>query len=630
MSNPVSVHRVRFFTPSSMASINGMALNEETKQLALLKRTIAKSGRNRAKSSSLIELWNVSNERAPFPESTIYDNDDCPALLECVAWGAGGRLFACGLDGNLHEYDLVKNCIKKSYAVGGGAVWCMSFNRNKSELIFGNEDGQISAYNIDPTQGDEVNFIKTVAKWPERILCIAWYEMEKNTRIVAGSSEFIGIWKYDSGRLVEKIRVGTKGSLVWCVNVLKNMVIATGDSTGTTSFFDGKTAVLKKSFKSHKADILCICEGSNGEVFSSGVEPTIAQFVFNDDNEPLSSLPINVHSHDIRCLAATSSGWLLSGGIDTYLTRTMPNPKAVHRDLQNFGRLVHSSDNMLLLQNSDNLELWKLDKSSTKSIAKNPIKQTSVTTKRSIIASSFHGNWLSYSTCKGLTVLSMSSNEIKKVRLLIEPLVGLVEEIRFKDSELMSVSTGCSLSILRLDEMGIVLEKNFLFKKHIQEHLYTGSYLIVLFAGNQVKLISTNDWEELASFDLNGMSTVVKVNPFNSSELWFCLANQTMVQYDLVTRRIVNSFSPKVDRFSALRGIAFTKALIIVYSEDKFYSLDKSSGCVRSTSDKYKHIIRMDSLDRGDEQDELYVVELPPLTLFQKLPAAMIKKRYGT
>ena len=116
----LKVHRVRFFV-AELTSINSMSYNEDNQKLAVIRRRIRKYKATQTDTQSVVQIWNMKT-KAPFVEQTIYDDCDNPSLLESLVWAPNQRLFSCGLNSNINEYDLINNGIKRSY---GGQSYSM-------------------------------------------------------------------------------------------------------------------------------------------------------------------------------------------------------------------------------------------------------------------------------------------------------------------------------------------------------------------------------------------------------------------------------------------------------------------------------------------------------------------------
>lgn len=81
------------------------------------------------------------------------------------------RLFSCGLQGVIVEYDLFKLTVKSETHLTGGAAWCMDVNHDQSRLAVGTEDGHINLFFISE---DSLIYEKILDKQKGRIMCVKW------------------------------------------------------------------------------------------------------------------------------------------------------------------------------------------------------------------------------------------------------------------------------------------------------------------------------------------------------------------------------------------------------------------------------------------------------------------------
>ncbi len=59
----------------------------------------------------------------------------------------------------------------------------------------------------------------------------------------------------------------------------RDFTLITGDSTGSTTFWDGQAGVLIKNFKQHTADVQAVAVSPQEDaIFSSGIDHKIAMF----------------------------------------------------------------------------------------------------------------------------------------------------------------------------------------------------------------------------------------------------------------------------------------------------------------------------------------------------------------
>jgi len=71
--------------------------------------------------------------------------------------------------------------------------------------------------------------------------------------------------------IYRKYFVCLQETTVWCVAITDDFVIISGDSRGTTSFWDGKVGTLLEEVNAHKAAVLCLCLSEDQQtVYSAG------------------------------------------------------------------------------------------------------------------------------------------------------------------------------------------------------------------------------------------------------------------------------------------------------------------------------------------------------------------------
>lgn len=345
-----TVHNVRFydFEPKS---IQCMSYEDESNRLAL------------SRADGSVEIWNCKHR--PFMQQVIHGDED--SSVEALAW-CNGRLFSAGLHGFLLEYDLASCTVRSRTAVTGGPTWCLALSPNKQKLAAGTEDGYVCLFNVNENR---VLYDKSLAKQEGRILSIGWHL--SGNYIVTGSVNCVRLWSLKDGRVTRCSMGQTRGReiIVWCVAILDDMTIVSGDSRGKTCFWNSTLGTMTQYVQTHKADVLSlvICPEQKS-LYVAGVDPTIVQVKLVQTGSKsgrkecwMRSLPRSIHTHDVRAMALTTNGKLYSGGVDTVLALSYYPPKTVikYRALPHPGSISIASDaESILLRYKDHLDLWRL------------------------------------------------------------------------------------------------------------------------------------------------------------------------------------------------------------------------------------------------------------------------------
>ncbi|RWS00507.1 hypothetical protein B4U79_16858, partial [Dinothrombium tinctorium] len=526
--------------------------------------------------------------------------------------------------------------IKKSYAVTSGAAWCLDFDDSLTYAAIGTEEGYVCIFRLgDGLLEDEVNFDRTLVKSESRILCIKWFKKQKTQLLITGSIGTIKFWNYDTRQCVEVIKVGSETTIVWCLYVLRDFVIVSGDSNGCTSFWDGNSATLLKSYKQHKADVLCLCESRTGGIFSSGVDPVIIEFKPTTNSRFVPGDPLHIHTHDVRALTLHPSGWLYSGGIDVYLIKSFYPPKTVVRYSPYFADNVHICEDLLMFQYNRTIEIWKLgsteendlaEKEGTRlSLANNAVKLLEFNAKKTIQKSAFSKEWIVYSTFEDLRFFTFSPNNIEKVPILFEPFSGTVDQMEICDTFLV-LSTGLLVCVLQLDMSGIVSLYSKTMKSRVNKICSSAEQFAVKTADENVSVFTIKNGEMIATFRIDFSPLIMKFNMKN--ELWLASSDHRLLNYNIRKNRIedclrINEF----DVFTPTRDIIFFNHYLIVHNENVVVFMNTNTK-KKKTCLRYRHIIKLASIE--NRKNEFALVELTPEFIFKKLPDAFFRKKFGT
>lgn len=410
------VHQIRFFDYTPTA-IHCIAYDELNKKLAV------------SRSDGAIEIWSINDDwyqERLFPGSAA-------ASVEAIVW-LEGRLFSAGLDGCIHEHDLLTCSTKVSEPCHNGAIWCLAVNPATREIAAGTEDGCIVLFQVDD---EGVRYSRSLDKQEGRILSLAWQNEEG--LLVSGGIDNIRVWSLKSGHAIQRLTLGrqerNKETIVWAVAVTADMTIISGDSRGKTCFWNGRQGTCVKSVQSHKADVLCLAVNKSGtSVFSSGVDPTMTQFEYTA-SQPNSDWKMWVrssiraqHTHDVRALAVIGDS-VVSGGVDCQLIfNHLESIKGI-KTWRRISPVPHTSiplvsvaklSSIALFRYQSELEVWRLG-STNKNSDKNgdilqlnsqPIKLLQLKSKgeETIVCASIsdQANFMAYSDQYSLRIFKFS------------------------------------------------------------------------------------------------------------------------------------------------------------------------------------------------------------------------------
>lgn len=341
------IHKCKFYSPKPK-SINCISYNRKKKRIAI--------GRNEAS----IEIWDLNDA----PLLLAYMPGVKNGSVEALAW-CEDRLFSTGLGGSLVEWDLINLCVKQSVLLTGYAAWCLDIDPSNTHVVIGTEQGYINKYSIE---NDQITYSMLFDKQEDRVMCCK-YDKTGNI-IVTASMNTIRIWNAQTGHAVKRISARRRGKdvIVWCIAVLSDLTIISGDSNGRLSFWDGSLGEQIESFPTHKQDILAITVSDDERsLYCSGVDSVIVNFVKVAKNQGsemqwMKNVQRHIHEHDVRALMLQDDK-LLSLGADAYLTFSSYPPKWVMRMPQMIPTPrsnVSEKKKLLLLRYNSHIEIWKM------------------------------------------------------------------------------------------------------------------------------------------------------------------------------------------------------------------------------------------------------------------------------
>lgn len=661
----IRLHRVRFYL-GDFYSINCIAYNEKNQKVALLRRRLRKHRPSQSEVESLIEIWNMQH-KAPFLEQTIFDDSDNLTLLESLIWSKSGRLFSCGLNAYLNEYDLVNNKIKQSYDVNSSSAWCLAIDKADELLAVGTEDGYICVFKI---YDNFVEYDKVFDKTDNRIMCIDWQHSPETGKLLlfAGSIDYIKIWAYQSGKCIDSIKVGNTRVVVWSLKALSDLTIISGDSNGTISFWNGKMATLNVSFNTEtKADILSLCVNSSEDrIYAACVDSRIIQYS-RDITRPANWIKGAVrrpHTHDVRALCLAGPFRLLSGGVDSLFMQTNLNKPGLNSQDTYAGFLPNIANKISVvvtpegsfvgLQFRKYIQIWKLGCAEEAvgdnfvpnsvnitqlSIIDNARKMLEITSRKMLISFAMNGGWLGYANFSNLKIFQWNVNKVEKVRLLNAPLSG-VSQILMPKGNRMIISRGRMLEYFKLDKLGVIVQQSIALGGRIAQMCVNKNKLVVSIDDEKhsVHIFNIDTYEILGDIRNPLAPITMAINAFSGQHrLVVAYANSVLSEFSLDNGKLINihtlsNFKSNENKeckdFNEnwpIKQIAFAENMILFSNDNNMYGLNLRTSKL-TKCEGYRHIVAMINLSLS----ELVVVEITPDMIFGALPPAFRVKSFGT
>ncbi len=223
------------------------------------------------------------------------------------------------------------------------------------------DDGRVRLFAVEPGVPGAA-LLRALPRVEGRVLALAWHPDGRHLAS-AGTDGCVHVWDVDAGREALRITVGdgagpTKAEkraaaaaggapaasaaaaaaaaaeyCVWALLILADGTIATGDSAGVVSLWEGAHGTRVARFAAHRADVLALAAAPDGSaVFAAGVDPQVAMLARVPGADPGAPLRWALlaakrpHSHDVRALVVSGGGRrgaagarLWSGGNDAAL-----------------------------------------------------------------------------------------------------------------------------------------------------------------------------------------------------------------------------------------------------------------------------------------------------------------------
>lgn len=301
------------------------------------------------------------------------------ASVEAISW-CGNRLFSTGLTGELIEWNLRTHQPKHKLLLTGNAAWCMDISRQNTHLIAGTDSGFLNVYDV--SYENEVNFVKVFDKQEGKILCC---KFDHTGEFVAtGSADAIRLWELKTGHAIYKMSVGRseakKETIVWSLQILKDLVIIAGDSRGCITIWDGKLGAQIDNIQATSCgDVLSVAVNEDETMFAcSGINPKIRLFALTQVKRGdkvtknwVKFLRRSVHENDVKTLQFVGTS-IYSGGVDGYLGLSNSSKIKGTQTISRYGPFLETPTSVLaaekrvlLLKYPNYLEVWRLGVPST-------------------------------------------------------------------------------------------------------------------------------------------------------------------------------------------------------------------------------------------------------------------------
>ncbi|MCO5547308.1 hypothetical protein L7F22_000756 [Adiantum nelumboides] len=316
-----------------------------------------------------IEIWSVSPGSVGWHcVLTIPGKKD--ASLSCLLWCPSrclkrGRLFSAGLDGFIAEWDLSTLQTKEVLKSYGGSVWQMalqpfqsfygfegvsgsrspeqssslstecSSDSDDDENVSGSDDEQVLpgelrvAVGCDDgcvrlftvNDGESFVFKKSFPRVQGRILSVAW--SPDSGRVFSGGSDgCIRCWDVKQLRELYRITAGLGGAgngsalCIWSILILRDGTIVSGDSSGSTQFWDGKLGTLLQIHTGHTGDVLALAAApSHRSVFAAGADGQVVQYQLVPESRILADA---VNKGDVDVGVGLGARWVFVGSKRTH------------------------------------------------------------------------------------------------------------------------------------------------------------------------------------------------------------------------------------------------------------------------------------------------------------------------
>lgn len=271
----------------------------------------------------------------------------------------------------MKEWDLKTLTPKRRLLLTGEKGICMDYHKDTESLAIGTEEGIVNIFDISD---DDLQFKRVLDRQDHRVICCKFNDT--GDRLVTGSLDAVKVWNIHNGHVIHKMSTGradpNQATIVWCIDVLNDFTIVSGDSRGKVTFWDINIGSQIDFVHASVADIMCLGVSEDRKsFFCSGIEQIVKKYASVKITKAGSEVDqwvrcakrSKIHTHDVLAMLAIGDELLISGGIDGFLS-------FADQDLKHFERAgpylkrpfaeAAEESRMLLLKYVNYLEVWKL------------------------------------------------------------------------------------------------------------------------------------------------------------------------------------------------------------------------------------------------------------------------------
>lgn len=251
----------------------------------------------------------------------------------------------------------------------------MDYHKTTETLAIGTEEGIMNIFDVSD---DDIQFVRVLDRQDHRIICCKF--SDTGEKIVSGSLDAVKVWNIKTGQVLHKMSTGRaepkQETVVWCVDILNDFTIVSGDSRGKVTFWDGNLGAQIDYIHSSTADIMCLSVSDDRKsFFCSGTEQVLKKYtnvtITRTDSEVdqwvKSAKRSKIHTHDVLAMVVTGNEQMISGGVDGFLSFASQDFKHFERAgpfLKHPFAEAAEEGRLMAMRYVNYLEVWKLAQAS--------------------------------------------------------------------------------------------------------------------------------------------------------------------------------------------------------------------------------------------------------------------------